>query len=178
LPLRRSSTVVFMECLVISFINGLLVLAAASLIERAVDQNLRENCDLTQAQFEILAHLQQAGQGMRMTDLAQGLILSRSGATYQIQQLAAAGYVTREADPADDRGITVHLTRRGADALSAALPGHYAVVQHVMFDAISDGQAERLAAILEAIVQRAGQPVPALAPSYGEQGDPAAGERS
>lgn len=147
----------------------LALLSAASLIQRAVDRNLREKCDLTQAKFEILAHLQQADEGMRMTDLAQGLILSRSGATYQVQQLAAAGYVTREPDPADDRGIIVRLTRHGAAVLSAALPGHYALVQHIMFDAISDNQVEQLATILEAIVQCASQPAPVMAPSHTER---------
>jgi DNA-binding MarR family transcriptional regulator len=142
----------------------LALLSAATLIQRAVDQNLRESSDLTQAKFEILAHLRQADDGLRMTDLAQELILSRSGATYQIQQLARAGYVTRTPDPADERGIIVRLTGRGAAAVSTALPGHYAVVQHLMFDAISDDQVEELAAILEAIVQRANQPVPAVAP--------------
>ena len=131
------------------------LLTATTLIQRAVDQNLRDAAGITQPQFEILARLASAPDGMRMTDLAHGLILSRSGATYRVQQLAQAGLVTREEDPEDDRGVIARLTPAGSDVLAKVMPGHEAVVQRLMFDALSADQLAELASSLEAVVRKA-----------------------
>lgn len=59
---------------------------------------------------------------LRMTDLARGLVLSRSGATYRIHQLVDAGLVERAQDPDDDRIVLVRLTAKGHDAVAVARP--------------------------------------------------------
>lgn len=133
----------------------LALLAAASLVGRAVDRDVRQRAGITHPQFEMLARLDQSPDGVRMTDLAQELILSRSGASYQIQQLETAGYVRRVQDPSDDRGVIAHLTDEGREVLALALQGHRPVVQAVMFDAMDDEQMSALASRLEAIVQTA-----------------------
>lgn len=129
------------------------LLRTSTLLQQAVDRNLREETGLTQAQFEILGRLGQAPDGMRMTDLARGLILSRSGATYRIQQLATAGYVVRSDDPNDDRGVLVHLTPQGEAVLARALPGHEALVQELMFDQLSAAQVDQLTVALESVAE-------------------------
>ncbi|WP_426595615.1 MarR family winged helix-turn-helix transcriptional regulator [Cellulomonas sp. McL0617] len=126
------------------------LLSAATLLSRVVDQDLRDRAGITHAQFEILARLSDGG--IRMTDLARGLILSRSGATYRIQQLVAAGYVARADDPSDDRGVIASLTQAGHDVLAAATPGHRDLVQEVMFDVLTDSQLETMSAALEAVI--------------------------
>lgn len=132
----------------------LALLSAATLLQRAVDENLRESVGVSHAQFEILARLAAVDEGVRMTDLAKSLILSRSGTTYRVQQLAAAGYVSREPDPQDDRGVIASLTAAGADALAAAVPGHEALVQRLMFDALTCEQLDMLTSSLEAVVHK------------------------
>lgn len=132
------------------------LLSAATLIQKAVDDDLRARTGITQAQFEILARLAAAPDGLRMTDLAKGLILSRSGATYRTQQLAAAGYLTRDQDPDDDRGVIARLTPAGAQVVDAARPGHEALVRRLMFDVLAHDDLERLAVSLESIVRHAG----------------------
>lgn len=128
------------------------LLSAATLLSRVVDQDLRERAGITHAQFEILARL--ADGGLRMTDLARGLILSRSGATYRIQQLVNAGYVRREGDPADDRGVVAALTPAGREVLAVAGPGHRELVQRLMFDVLTDRQVAAMSSSLEAVVMQ------------------------
>ncbi|MDQ1561145.1 MAG: hypothetical protein QOE85_486, partial [Actinomycetota bacterium] len=59
------------------------LLASSTLLQRAVEQNLRDQADITQVQFEVLMNLTDAPDGLRMADLADRLIVSRSGLTYQ-----------------------------------------------------------------------------------------------
>src|ERR671910_3695799 len=64
------------------------LIASSTLLQRAVERNLREQAELTQVQFEILMNLSNAGDsGIRMAQLADALIVSRSGLSYQVAQL-------------------------------------------------------------------------------------------
>src|SRR4029450_2405237 len=56
----------------------------SSLLRHAVEQHLRATGNLSYVQFQLLAHLSDAPNGTRrMTDLADGVVYSRSGLTYQ-----------------------------------------------------------------------------------------------
>src|SRR5206468_9421772 len=83
------------------------LMEVAGLLRHAVEQQLREAGDLSYVQFQLLARL---GLGsptgsQRMTDLADGVVYSRSGLTYQAGLLEKAGLVTRAAATDDDRGV-------------------------------------------------------------------------
>src|ERR1044072_4012834 len=82
-----------------------------SLLRHAVEQQLKEAGDLSYVQFQLLARLGDAPTGShRMTDLADGVVYSRSGLTYQVGLLEKAGLVTRTQSPDDERGGTGPLT--------------------------------------------------------------------
>jgi len=85
-----------------------------------------------------------AGQ-LRMSELADVIVVSRSGLTYQITQLEKAGLVRREKCPSDERGILAVLTSTGRDALDRAAPGHLRVVRKNLIDALTPAQREALA---------------------------------
>src|SRR3954467_10557675 len=98
----------------------------AGLLRHAVEQQLREAGALSYVQFQLLARL---GLGSptgseRMTDLADGVVYSRSGLTYQAGLLEKAGLVTRGAAADDDRGVIVAITDAGRALLAKVLPGH------------------------------------------------------
>jgi hypothetical protein len=60
------------------------LMEVSSLLQYAVDEHLRADGDLSYVQFQILARLVDAPDGrLRMTDLADGVVYSRSGLTYQ-----------------------------------------------------------------------------------------------
>ena len=114
-------------------------------LERAIEQQLRQDAGLSHAQYEILSRLEAADGGrLRMSELADVIVVSRSGLTYQITQLEKAGLVRREKCPSDERGVLAILTRAGRAALARAAPGHLRVVRGNLIDALTPAQREAL----------------------------------
>src|SRR5689334_18115249 len=86
-------------------------LAASALLNRRIDQQLKEEVGLSHLQYEILVRLSAAPDGeLRMTELADSLFSSKSGLTYQVTQLEKAGLVRRRSCLSDVRGIFAVLT--------------------------------------------------------------------
>jgi DNA-binding MarR family transcriptional regulator len=83
-----------------------------------------------------------------MTDLADGVVNSRSGLTYQAQTLEKRGLVTRTQSSDDERSITVTITDEGRAVLAAVFPGHIAVLDDLLFAPLSRPDIETLADIL------------------------------
>ena len=83
-----------------------------------------------------------------MTDLADGVVYSRSGLTYQAGLLEKAGLVTRAPSPDDERSITVTITDAGRALLAKVLPGHAEVISHLLFQPLSRKDVKALADLL------------------------------
>ena len=120
----------------------------SSLLEHAVEQQLKTDGGLTTPQFQILARLDAAGGRLRMTDLADGLVYSRSGLTYQAAQLAKRGLVTRTPGADDERSVEVTLTPAGAEVLGQVMGGHIEVVQRLMMTGLTDDDIATLTEVL------------------------------
>lgn len=120
-----------------------------SLLRPAIEQQLKDVGQLSYVQFQLLARLGDSPSGQqRMTDLADGVVYSRSGLTYQAQLLDQRGLVTRAPSPDDERSTVVTITQAGRDVLAAVFPGHIATVHGLLFAPLSDADAEDLARIL------------------------------
>lgn len=92
-------------------------LAASALVNRRLDQQLKDEAGLSHPQYEILVRLAAApGRELRMTELANGLINSKSGLTYQVTQMEKAGLVRRRSCPSDVRGVFAVLTDKRRQA--------------------------------------------------------------
>ena len=125
------------------------LIEVTSLLRHAVEQQLREAGELSYVQFQLLARLGDSPSGShRMTDLADGVVYSRSGLTYQAGLLEKAGLVVRAPSPDDERGITVTITDAGRERLAAVLPGHVEVVSGLLFEPLSREDVVNLAALL------------------------------
>lgn len=125
------------------------LIEATSLLRHAIEQQLREAGDLSYVQFQLLARLGDAPDGRRrMTDLADGVVYSRSGLTYQAGLLEKAGLVTRAPAPDDERGIEVAITDAGRDRLARVFPGHVEVVHQLLFEPLTAKDVKALAALL------------------------------
>lgn len=125
------------------------LLEVSSLLRHQVEQQLREAGDLSFVQFQLLARLGSSPSGSRrMTDLADGVVYSRSGLTYQAGLLEREGLVTRAPSPDDERGITVTITDAGRERLAKVFPGHIEVVRQQLFEPLSAHDVEALAALL------------------------------
>ncbi|MEV4057516.1 MarR family transcriptional regulator [Amycolatopsis sp. NPDC049688] len=125
------------------------LIEVASLLRHAVEQQLREAGDLSYVQFQLLARLGDAPSGShRMTDLADGVVYSRSGLTYQAGLLEKAGLVVRGPSADDERSVTVTITGAGRALLGKVLPGHIEVVNSLLLEPLSRDQVEALAGLL------------------------------
>ncbi|RFA15903.1 MarR family transcriptional regulator [Subtercola boreus] len=121
----------------------------SSLLRHAVEQQLRDAGNLSYVQFQLLARLGDSPDGQRrMTDLADGVVYSRSGLTYQAQLLEQRGLVTRAPSADDERSVVVTLTEAGRDILATVFPGHIEALHHLLFATLSDDDVDELARIL------------------------------
>ncbi|MGH3197919.1 MAG: MarR family winged helix-turn-helix transcriptional regulator [Streptosporangiaceae bacterium] len=134
-------------------------LAAGALVDRRLDQQLKESAGLSHAQYEILVRLAAAPEGeLRMTELADALLNSKSGLTYQVTQLEKAGLVARRSCRSDVRGVFAVLTDAGQRRLEQAAPGHVALVRELLIDVLTPEQLAVLAGALGEVSRRAAAP--------------------
>lgn len=94
-----------------------------------IEEQLERDGGLTHSQYGILLALQSEPQGLTMGEIARTMVVSKSGLTYQVGQLVAAGRVTRAVDPDDSRRRVVRITRDGLDALDDVRAGHVAILR-------------------------------------------------
>ena len=125
------------------------LMETASLLQYAVEQQLREDGPLSWVQFQVLAGLALGPQATeRMTDVADRVVYSRSGLTYQAGVLEKRGLLTRSPDPTDERGTVVTITPQGRAQVEQVLPGHEDVVQHTLLEHLDPDDAGRLTGLL------------------------------
>lgn len=121
---------------------------------RTPRHQLRTAADLTYVQFKVLARLglDSPTGSLHMTELADEVVYSRSGLTYQAGQLETAGLVERHPSPDDDRGVTLSITDAGRARLASALPGHVEELRELLFEPLSGPDVIALAALLEPVL--------------------------
>jgi DNA-binding MarR family transcriptional regulator len=129
------------------------LMEVAGLLRHAVEQQLRDAGDLSYVQFQLLARLglDSPTGSERMTDLADGVVYSRSGLTYQAGLLEKAGLVTRTPSANDERGVTVTITDAGRALLAKVLPGHTEVLGRQLFQPLTRGDTKALADLLSPV---------------------------
>jgi DNA-binding MarR family transcriptional regulator len=126
------------------------IIASRRLLE-ALDSDL-EGHDLSMADYEILAQLSDAPERkMRMSELAEIALLSRSRLSHRMKVMEKAGWVKREACPSDKRGYFAVMTAKGWKAIVAAAPDHVESVRTRFVDHLSKADQEVIAAIFNRI---------------------------
>jgi DNA-binding MarR family transcriptional regulator len=128
------------------------LMEVSSLLQYAVDEHLRADGDLSYVQFQILARLVDAPDGrLRMTDLADGVVYSRSGLTYQAGLLDKRGLITRSPSPDDERSVIVAVTDAGRDLIAHVLPGHVDRVRQLLFEPLRGKDLTTLSTVLSRV---------------------------
>lgn len=128
------------------------LIEVSSLLRHAVEQQLKETGDLSYVQFQLLATLGDSPNGSaRMTALADGIVLSRSGLTHQAGLLEKRGLVTRTPSPDDERGVTLTITDAGRAVLSAVFPGHIGELRRLFLAPLDADDVRSLTAPLEKV---------------------------
>lgn len=102
--------------------------------------------------YDVLIELREAREGrLRLHELADAVLLSRSGLTRLLDRLETAGLLRREPDPTDRRGAFAVLTDEGLAALRRAWPVYARGIAAHFARHLSDEDAQALTAILERV---------------------------
>ena len=108
-------------------------LRAHATVTRRLEAELVAEHELPLASYDVLVQLSEAPERrLRMTELADRVLLSRSGLTRLADRLERDGLLTRVACPSDARGTLAVLTDEGLHRLEMAWPSHRrSVAEHV-----------------------------------------------
>lgn len=116
-------------------------LLATRLLFDELERRLIEDAGISLPDFILLFRLGEAGdQGMRMSELADSAVFSRSRISHAFSRLEAEGWVERRSCPTDRRGSYGFLTDPGRFKLDDAKTTHTEVVRRYFLDSIGDAE--------------------------------------
>jgi DNA-binding MarR family transcriptional regulator len=131
--------------------RGMLRVHAA--LVRALDAELDAEHGIPITSYEVLIHLVDAPEGkMRMRDLADAALLSRSGLTRLVDRLERDGLIERASCPSDARGAYAVITDAGREVLARARPAHHADVRRRFLAHFDEDELVQLASYWERVL--------------------------
>ena len=126
------------------------IIASRRMLE-ALDSDLA-GFELTMADYEVLAQLSDApGRKLRMSELAEIAMVSKSRLSHRMKVMEAAGWVKREECPEDRRGYFAVMTDKGFKAIEKAAPTHVRSVRNRFLDHLTVKDQEDLAKIFDRV---------------------------
>jgi DNA-binding MarR family transcriptional regulator len=137
-----------------------------------LERRMEQQAGIQLGWHEVLARLAGApDQRLRMQDLAETVLLSKSGVTRLVDRMEEAGLVERDSCATDRRVVYAALTDRGREALARATPVFLGGLEELFAGHLTHQDAVRLRSILRAVLQGNGwwqeetcsAPVPASA---------------
>lgn len=127
-------------------------LNAHAVVISRIERELAEAGQLPLTSYDVLVALSEApGCRLRMYELANAVVLSRSGLTRLVDRLETEGLLTRERSGGDRRGAFAVLTQRGAAALLAAWPIYAHGIAAHFARYLTDAEVSVLTAALERV---------------------------
>ena len=127
------------------------VVFANSRVLRAVEPSLEKATGLSLTFLDVLSRLYDAPEHrLRMQELSDRALFTRSGMTRLVDRVEQAGFVRRESVPGDRRGVYVILQPEGERAVVAAMAQHRADVEREFGDRLTPEQHR---AVAEALAQ-------------------------
>ena len=124
--------------------------ACTSLIEGRVRRRLQGRFTTTLPRFDLMAQLERAPEGLRMSELSGRLMVTGGNITGLVDSLEDEGLVVRAADGADRRALRVKLTREGRRVFRTMASEHERWIIE-MFAGLSARDARALADQLQAL---------------------------
>lgn len=128
-------------------------LALSHHLEGLLDRRLHRDVGIPLGYYLILSALAQApDHTLRMSDLAVATYSSQSRLSHAVNRLEESGWVRRIKCPTDGRGQFAVLTDEGQALVSAAAPGHAAVIRQFFLNRLRPEQLDQLAEICDAVL--------------------------
>ena len=123
-------------------------------VVRELDQELQEAHGLPLTSYDVLVQLARAPSGQRqMWELAEAVVLTRSGLTRLVERLEREGLVERCRGEGDARQVFARITKRGHQRLRESSSTHVAGVRARFLDRLSPEQIDQLGGIWRQLLQ-------------------------
>jgi len=122
-----------------------------------LDTELRDARGLSLGWLDVLIHLEEAPAGLRMNELAEHILQSKSGLTRIVDRMSEEGLVRRERPEDDRRVVLVLLTDQGRATLAAARVVHRAGIQRHFLDHLTPADQATVVATLDGVRDHARQ---------------------
>jgi len=119
-------------------------------LTRALDERLTGAGVVGLDVYDVLLTLEMApNHRLKMSELADKVLLTRSGITRMIDRLEAAGLIERQACPGDRRALHAHLTEKGLAERGRAWPVMSKAIEELFAQYMSESEAEVVATVLK-----------------------------
>jgi len=124
-----------------------------AVLTRELDEELRRSHGLPLSSYDVLVNLESApDRQMRMSELADAVLLSRSGLTRLVERLEAKGLLERRECTEDARGAYAVLTDRGRDRLAEARTTHLSGVRRLFLERFDEQELESLGGLWQRVL--------------------------
>jgi DNA-binding MarR family transcriptional regulator len=116
---------------------------------KLLEQDLLAQRKIPLGSYDVLVQLAEApGHRLRMSELAEAVLLSRSGLSRLVDRLQKDGLVLRQPDPCDARGLFTVLTDKGRDTLRDASQVHLAGIARLVVHRLTEPELRLLADLM------------------------------
>jgi DNA-binding MarR family transcriptional regulator len=127
------------------------LLQAHATLMRQLETDFERETGLALANFDVLAQLAVAGGELRMTELANRALISRSGMTRRVARLVDAGLIRRADADGDGRSVVVALTEAGVARLTETAPIHARGIADYFVSRLDDQELAVLESALDKV---------------------------
>ena len=128
------------------------LLRLQSQVVARIEEDLKKQGEISLTWYDVLLALENApGNRLRMSEIADQIVLSRSALTRSVDKLEAEGYLRRERCSHDERGAYGVLTKKGQRALAEARPVYWAGIKKYFAGNLTEADISNLERILEKI---------------------------
>ena len=128
------------------------LLRAHATLVRRLDRDLERETGLQLADFDVLAQLAAANGELRMTELADRALISRSGMSRRVARLVDEGLVRRDRADTDARGVVVALTEACIARLRETAPVHARGISRLFVAQLDDQELALLERALNKVI--------------------------
>lgn len=123
------------------------------LLDLRINRDLAADAGLSEQDYDVLSILSELPDpAIRVGELSERLLWTRSGLSRHLGRMEQRGLVTREDDPDDARGTVVALTETGRGAIRDAAPGHVDSVRRHLIDRLTPAELRALGDIAEKVL--------------------------
>src|ERR1700710_2104125 len=116
-----------------------------------LELDLRRISGLSMARYDVLMHLDMAGGRLRLSDLAQAMVLSPSGLSKLLDRMQESGLIERQPDLDDARSTLAVITSHGRGIVRKTRQRHHAFLQRIFGDVLDDRDIADLTRIMARI---------------------------